>query len=1118
MQLTARLKIPYADLNGDDSPVDIPQVWYDRAIILDGLAPISEGPLSGRPVSTAQNPGVVGRFYITTDQVDSPRLDMDTGTAWITTGPAQIDAGPAVPSLRTLGTGAQQAAAGNDPRLIGGGNASGDIGGTYPGPLTVNTWNGQTKGQVVASNPPQSHAGSHAPGGGDPVSGLTDASIAATNKDGAANLPSMRTLGSGAQQAMPGNANPTPGAHANSHKYTGADPLTLLKPTPQNANYAAVVGDLVLMTGSNNTVTLPNAPSVDGAQCAVMAITTGVTVNRAGTDTITTSAQGQLTVTVAQGTTVVFTYHSGVWYGIVSGAGGGASGLVALSPPSRAYQTAAVSAVSGVATKIPFDTKSYDTTGAFDVTTNHRYIVPSAGYYNITGQVLVVMENNPQQLSLQIYKNGTSVSVGSAFYPRGSVAGTDQWGLTVDDTIQCNAGDYLELFLYSAGGTATPLSNVGSPSANYVAITQVAQTGSPPPGQGLATQARAYRNTILALAANTWTKIPLDSISFDPGSSFSLPNSRYVCPATGYYQVNATASIQSGASTVGGGVAIYKNGAMATSGNILLGAAVGSGSQEQYVVSDVVYCQAGDYLELWAWTNAAVNCGYGPTNTWMSVAQVGGANLFGALSPTAQSAPYTAGAGQLVLMTGANAVTLPNAPIPGSQVEVLALTAAVPVNRTGTDTINNSGVAGLQSLTVQAGQSTIFSYLGGVWYTSPVGGGQVLAPPARVHKSSAAFNGVTGWTKVPFEVKDYDPGGNYDATTNFRYNVPIAGFYHVSAELAIGLGNNPQQLALAVYKNGTNVSIGDWTTVRGGTNGDPIFISLSDTIQCNAGDYLEVYLYNNGASAVALDNAPSSFNNYLAIHQIGTPVGSPPAGQGFSTQARAYRNAAFNAASGVWQMLPVDAVSFDPGNNISISNGRYICPATGWYQVSVGVGAGSTAAGQTLVAGLYKNGNSVTQGSASQSAASGLTMAAELSDIVYCQAGDYLQPAFYINAALAMGVGSTSCYISVTQVGGTNLVGALSPTVQSADYAAGAGQSVLMTGAHTVTLPNSPMNGSVEEIVAENGNVTVNRSGTNTITQGATTGLLTLTVLSGKASTLRYLNGVWHVVSMVSLT
>ena len=56
-----------------------------------------------------------------------------------------------------------------------------------------------------ASFPPNAHKSSHEPGGPDALTNLTHASFADANKDGSATTPSLRTLGSGAQQAAAGN-------------------------------------------------------------------------------------------------------------------------------------------------------------------------------------------------------------------------------------------------------------------------------------------------------------------------------------------------------------------------------------------------------------------------------------------------------------------------------------------------------------------------------------------------------------------------------------------------------------------------------------------------------------------------------------------------------------------------------------------------------------------------------------------------------------------------------------------------------------------------------------------------------------------------------------------------
>jgi Chaperone of endosialidase len=85
--------------------------------------------------------------------------------------------GPAGPQGPQGPQGAQGPQGPQGPAGAVGGTAGGDLTGTYPDP------------QIAAGV-------------------ITAAEVAAANKDGAAATPSLRTLGAGAQQAMPGNANP----------------------------------------------------------------------------------------------------------------------------------------------------------------------------------------------------------------------------------------------------------------------------------------------------------------------------------------------------------------------------------------------------------------------------------------------------------------------------------------------------------------------------------------------------------------------------------------------------------------------------------------------------------------------------------------------------------------------------------------------------------------------------------------------------------------------------------------------------------------------------------------------------------------------------------------------
>jgi len=146
-----------------------------------------------------------------------------------------------------------------------------------------------------------------------------------------------------------------------------------------------------------------------------------------------------------------------------------------ISGPSQiaASETVAMDATlggsnqTGIATnnsfvKVAFSSAVFDTTGSFS-SANSRFTAPVSGKYRISSAVLLASANVlASDYGLYLYKNGASARL---FGYRTSAATTIN-AFNGSTTLQLNAGDYVEIFLYGLGNNSASTLTISGTTAN----------------------------------------------------------------------------------------------------------------------------------------------------------------------------------------------------------------------------------------------------------------------------------------------------------------------------------------------------------------------------------------------------------------------------------------------------------------------------------------------------------------------------------------------------------------------------------------------------------------------------------------------------------------------------
>ena len=121
------------------------------------------------------------------------------------------------------------------------------------------------------------------------------------------------------------------------------------------------------------------------------------------------------------------------------------------------------------------------------------------------------------------------------------------------------------------------------------------------------------------------------------------------------------------------------------------------------------------------------------------------------------------------------------------------------------------------------------------------------------------------WVKVQFNNEQFDIGGYYDSSTNYRYTPQVAGKYMITARVYITYGSAAtENIRIAIYKNGAVYTL--YNDYGGSTQsyGSVQIVSLID--MNGSSDYLEIYVRQNTSSDAvyyANQNQGGEFSGFL---------------------------------------------------------------------------------------------------------------------------------------------------------------------------------------------------------------------------------------------------------------
>lgn len=209
------------------------------------------------------------------------------------------------------------------------------------------------------------------------------------------------------------------------------------------------------------------------------------------------------------------------------------------------------------------------------------------------------------------------------------------------------------------------------------------------------------------------------------------------------------------------------------------------------------------------------------------------------------------------------------------------------VSGSSTDVYVGFGNKGCRPLTTNG---TAFAASGTAWSTLTTrkwrlrkvsGGASVGFPIAPsnfvgVNFAATATNVSDGtlnpgtWEKMAFSTELFDSNSAYDAATNYRFTVPVAGKYQFNSNVNIQRDTGTMTAAyMALYKNGAEIRRASWQGSLAAAGA--VALNISSLQNCAVGDYFEIFARGeNGTGNISIESSPSVINEFSGFMVSGS--------------------------------------------------------------------------------------------------------------------------------------------------------------------------------------------------------------------------------------------------------